>query len=298
MQGLWKDTRKNYLKDKAQIVYRKSEFLDKSIYNEAFEDNYKIERTETVCIESKVYFVTATKLVDTAFNFNSCKKCPLSIFNGAEPKFTESGIQYFTPCTNFQFMKDIVEAKKHRKKYLTTRFHERNPYCQKDCIYMSHNTHYRDFYVYFDYIERKFRDYFTKELIPSEWHIGTKSNYYSNKRFNGREIIPSNGMLLNHFKPIYQTFKESNSERIYIRGRRNRRIKTDMIYGKPLESDFYERYFNNYYSCKSFYQKMANRLTRVRVKNWIKKGLKDHEIFINSFHETHSLEKSIAWAIS
>ena len=37
MQGLWKDTRKNYLKDKAKIVYRKSEFLDKSIYNEELE---------------------------------------------------------------------------------------------------------------------------------------------------------------------------------------------------------------------------------------------------------------------
>lgn len=298
MQGLWKDTRKNYLKDKAKIVYRKSEFLDNSIYNEVFEDNYRLTTTNTICIESKVYFVTASKLVDTRFNFNSCKTCPLSIFNGAEPKYTESGIQYFRPCSNFQFMKDITEAKIQRKKSLTSRFHEVNPFCQKDNIYMSHNTHFRDFYVYFDYIEKKFRDYFTGELISSEWTISKKSNYYNSNKRNDKEIIPSNGMLLKHFKSIYQTFEETNSNRIYIRGRRNRKIKTDMIYGKPLESDFYERYFNNYYSCKSFYQKMANRLTRVRVKNWIKKGLKDPEIFMNSFHEFHSLEKSIAWAIS
>lgn len=280
MQGLWKDKRSNYLKDKARYVYRNSEKLDDSIYSETFEDNYTVKTTKKVFVKSNVYFVSAYKLVDSKFSFDSCKNCPLSAANGAVSKFTESGIEYSRPCTKYEYQ------------FMPRRLRDVNPICNKTGRNMSYETNNTKFYVYFDYIEKQFRDYFTNELIPKEWHISKKSSHWSDKT----RIVEPLGLLLDSFEPIYQTFEETYSNRIYVRGRKNRKIKTDMIYGKPLSSDFFEKYLAHYSG--KFYRKYANKTTRARVKNWLKMGLKDNEIFYESFHKSHSLEKSIAWAIS
>lgn len=288
MQGLWKDKRKHYLKDKAKAVFKRRECLpqDKQeIYIDSDEHLFYKEHKFTVFVKSEVFSVVAKRNTPSSFTFNKCMTCELSVYNGARVRYHEEhGYPLNTVCSKFSYKLDIDRYPK--RSYYARRLEIDNPYCQKYSLYMSHNTNYRNFLVYYDYIKKELIDFVTQMPLEKEWNVEMK--WDSNKRI----FIPI-GKVQKQIEPIYQTFEDSYSERIYFYGK-NRHTQ-DFIYGKPVEERFFYKYF--YESRKTVCKKLANRATRARSKAWVNKINKDTSLYCSSFQESHSCEKSISWCI-
>lgn len=299
MQGLWKsnigknfyskdckikrNNRKHFLRDKARIVYNKKDKLSEEKRNAIFEKEEKVSNKEIVKTYKSFIAVPVVKAelykkVPTNFDFKNCETCNIAKKN--------EGTCFLYNYSNIK--------------------HNNNFVCEKFNTNISHDTFYKKAYIYYDIFseEKGFRDYYSNELLISEKEFkkSIHAKYYDfipnawlvnfeYKNIAGLKVPVAIGCEteLEVIKPLEVTefYKINNSCFLY-------RDK-EFIYGKPMEPDFFDKYFG---FKKTVCKRIANRKTRAKEKDWLKKVKKNPKVFDSSFPKDHELKKSIAWCVS
>lgn len=295
MQGLWKDSRKNFLKDKAAKVYGRKYDLPKGKENIHQEEEETLKSTttvKTVTVKQEIFRVKASKNIELDFNFNSCETCEYSSCHGAVDKFNENGFTIFRACSYYSHFSDLNSENNRTRRFAKYKFERENPYCRKNKTKMAYHTIYKDFFVYYSVKEKNFIDYDT-DLKLTDWNIEVKRKS-EDISYN---FIPRIGVKLTNFPPVYETVEEKTITNFRFYPSLRNRFKNEFLYGKPLEADFFRKYYS-YGRRKGYCRKMANRATRSRSKAWLRK-VKDKDCcFDGSFPKSHACEKSIAWCVS
>lgn len=265
MQGLWKDTRKNFLKDKSNFLkkrFRKDFSKEKSLKLFQVEDlnpsRIKPLFEREIELDIEVFSIKAS--YKDFINFKDLKKCENCPFAENED-FRER-------CRTF----DRLTYLKKEKTYLDYYAKNSTFFCKRDDIYIASYQYVKRLTIFRDPIDRVYKDYFTKEVINREYYF---------LDFDSKINLP--------FYSFKMKVKEIYEEIIYTSGNND----VEFVYGKPEET--YKRtFYGRRKKCSCF----ANKLTRRKQKEYIKQLKGDINIFQEKDHKNHPYEKSVAWCIS
>lgn len=290
MQGLWKDTRANYLKDKVVGIYKRGKDVGniEKIYGKDFDPDY-FDYYKNIEVESKkinvlinVYRVKAFQVI---FDFKAIKNCDTCPFKTYE----EDGV--IKECNSFRYLEAIKKYKSYSKKMnIVNQFATTSSFCKKNNSKIGLITNEKVMFVYSDiynYEKPVYIDYFTKEII-NNWVIPRTDSYYDSRHKKGHGLIHGTLMIDYSFE-IELTQK--TIEREYTRSRKNA-----SIYNDPLENIFFRRFQKSKRNC--FCKKYANKKTRLQGRKYSKEILADTEIFFEKVEKNHMYEKSIGWCVS
>lgn len=137
---------------------------------------------------------------------------------------------------------------------------------------------YASFTGYYDFSEQCYKDEYTGNKVSCLENLSNTQKGYLNV-----EEIYSTSRVVKLDISSYKKYEESVYDRSFYNTR-------EFLYNKPLYN-YVRRSFYNDGARRKFGQKLANRMSRNKCKQWIRNGDFDKEI------ESHPYEKSIAWLI-
>lgn len=290
MQGLWKDNRSNFLKDKIVGIYKREKNVGniEKIYGKDFNSEY-FDFYKSIEVESKkvkvlinVFRVKAFQIIFDFKAIKNCDSCPFKIYE-------DDG--FIRRCNSFKYLDAIKLHKSYSKKMnIINQFAQTNSYCKKNDNEIGLITNEKVMFVYSDiytYDYPVYIDYFSKQIIE-DWVIPRTDNYYNSKHKKGHGLI--HGTLIKDYS-FEVELTQKTIEKEYTRSR-----KSAKIYNDPLDNIFFKRFQKSKRNC--FCKKYANKKTRINGKKYTKEILCDTEIFFEKVEDNHIYEKSIGWCVS
>lgn len=283
MQGLWKDKRKHFLKDKVHTVYKNynRNRLRKDVIESIVVDTedkakrmteFSYKTVQKIPVEKITFYRTIERR--KPFDFKKCNGCPSSCLN-KEEKFDEYG--------RVINRKEICELSILKEKYFMNKGSEviefyknhKNGFCvqfQEDLFYEEESF---TCLAYYSERDKCYKDFYSKEEIKRGYYGKKHKNFFTNKYvFEEVTII----LTKNDFTRWY---KEELS-----------------IYNEPVDSYFYHKY-TTYGRRKKVCRTFANRKARTKSKEWLIKVKKDVSFLDKEpFPKNFPNEKSVKWCVS
>jgi hypothetical protein len=290
MQGLWKDSKKNFLKDKAERIYNR--YLRNNISEKGSsslivipEDYIKEESSKKeIIIKVPVEKVVFFKKTETNFDHSKCENCPARIKTEKNPY----------PCT----LPDRLES--HQKEEL--RFKRKAGYALKaykddnyrcpitrtrmffdihettKLVYRSilDNGHYGDSYNGSSNYFPAYKDYYSGSLISDEWSYKETISSEKTNKFVFEKVVETT-IKTKYLKHLYDGL--------------------EYIHGEKVDYLFYDKYRSSMSSRKTYWKKQSNKTGRTRVKNWLDSVKKDLSKADGTSPKNYATEKSIKWEL-
>lgn len=275
MQGLFKSTKKQFLKDKGKFIYNRYRDIrlsekgkKRAIEIELLRDNIKTETKKEKQVPLPVVVLNLYKTIDlTSFNMSKCDGCQY-----ARRKDEESN--GYPSCYAPDTLKRLTDT--YGEKDGRVFFANRNFWCASKRDYMFQETHRKTIWGYYSLEDNCYKDYYSNQIITG-WSISKNDRVITNRTV---------------FESVTETTITSPYRSWY------NREDVFSIHKEKVDHLFFKQFYKDTARRRKCCAKMANKVTRRKEKEWEKEITKDPELLDQKpFPKSHRYEKSIKWCI-